>query len=886
MIKIINLTKIFKSRNKRRCIALNNLSFTLPDKGFVFIIGKSGSGKSTLLNLLGGLDDATRGKIIADGNNIVNFSQRKFNMYRSSYAGFIFQDYHLLEELTVEENVSLFLDKNTNITKPMVIEKLRLVGLEEYANSFPSELSGGQQQRVAIARVLAKQPHVILCDEPTGNLDEKTSTSILELLKEISKNQLVIIVSHNYQDALNYGDRIIELSEGRIIRDVEKQKKYSNEFRFVDGKVVLPYRKALNSKEVKILMNAIENNEVKRIVQNGDGYKNTKSIKEDNESTFKMKYRKITKNNLTKLFRAFFRKNKSSSVVTVVVASLIMTFLSIIQSFLAFNGGESIRDNLIAKNETAFVIQKTKSSVSTGIYEIYDDEYMDLVSNGYQGNAYKLYNYNVRTNASFSSSLLVQTTPTLKTNIGSFFIRETYGTLACDKEYLLNKYGVNDNLYYKAKSETFGENCDDGGVIITDYVADSMIVYNPGVYTSYNDLIGNIYSNNNINSTYAKISAIIDTNYENKYCELRNAALEAINNKNVDFNLEKMVSVEEYTAFVDDVTQYLGICYSFNPNFYESISSNDHKGFVSLKNFHFVNDGKIKKCSTGYYTYDYYNLNSKYAVENEDELKISVTIYNALFGTSYVTDKNSQLYYGNVEPHKITIQRYKDNDKTKELLYSKELTVTALISSPSAFVMSDKVMQELKRFDIIPYALYFDDLHSLDSVVSKVGEDTYLPISLDTTNVRTINRAVEVFEDLFLLFEYILFVLALVYIVNYGIRSITKHRYQIGIIKSLGGSALNISSIFSIKTIIVGFFICIVSYFGMVYLNGVANNILIESFESFIGRKIYNIDIIKVRYNIIVIDLILVMLITAISSLVPILVLRKIKPAYILKAKE
>ena len=185
MIKIVNLTKVFKSRNKRRCVALNNLSFTLPDTGFVFIIGKSGSGKSTLLNVLGGLDDATRGMIIADGNNIVKFSQRKFNIYRSSYAGFIFQDYHLLEELTVEENVSLFLDKNVSETKPMVMEKLKEVGLEEYANSYPSELSGGQQQRVAIARVLAKQPHVILCDEPTGNLDEKTSTSILELLKVV-----------------------------------------------------------------------------------------------------------------------------------------------------------------------------------------------------------------------------------------------------------------------------------------------------------------------------------------------------------------------------------------------------------------------------------------------------------------------------------------------------------------------------------------------------------------------------------------------------------------------------------------------------------------------------------------------------------------------------
>ena len=200
--------------------------------------------------------------------------------------------------------------------------------------------------------------------------------------------------------------------------------------------------------------------------------------------------------------------------------------------------------------------------------------------------------------------------------------------------------------------------------------------------------------------------------------------------------------------------------------------------------------------------------------------------------------------------------------------------------------MSDENIKNLIQHDIMPYAVYFDDLNSLDSVVDKIGDDTYLPISLDTTNVRTINRAVGIFEDLFNLFQILLIALALVYIINYGVRSITKHKYQIGIIKSLGGSSLNISSIFSIKTIGVGLFICLVSYFGMVYLNGVANEILIESFEAFIKREIYNIDIIKVRYNIIFIDLILVMLITAISSFAPILVLRKIKPAYILKAKE
>ena len=879
MIKILNLTKVFKSRNKRRCIALNNLSFTLPDTGFVFIIGKSGSGKSTLLNVLGGLDDATRGKIIADGNNICNFSQRKLNMYRSSYAGFIFQDYHLLEELTVEENVSLFLDANTNVTKPMVEEKLKLVGLEEYANSYPSELSGGQQQRVAIARVLAKSPHVILCDEPTGNLDEKTSTSILELLKEISKQQLVIIVSHNYQDALNYGDRIIELCEGKIIRDVEKQKKYSNEFRLVDGKVVLPYRKALENKEIKILMNAIDNNEVKRIVQNGDGYKNTRVHKEENNTQFKMKYRKITKQNLLKLFKAFFRRNKMSSVITVVVSSLIMVFLSIIQSFLAFNGGESIRDNLIANNEAAFVIQKTKSTTSSYIYEIYDDEYNDLVNNGYQGKSYKLYSYNTKTNNAFSSTLANHTIPNVKSNLGSFYLRETYGTLACDKDFLIEKYGVNGRLIYLAKSDTFNELCDDGGIIITDYVADSMKFYNPGVFNSYSDLIRNHYSGTTpaTYSTFAKISAIIDTDYDVRYASLIDKVEEVLLNKNKEINLENMMTSEEYINFVDDVTQYLGVGYSLNENFVESISSLDHRGFISLRNFYLEREND-KKRATSYYIYDY--VNNNYPDLKDNEIKIGYTIYNAIFGTLFTSSNLNEFV-----PHTIKFTKYKDNDVNKEIIFTKEFIISSLI--PSAyFVMSDENIKNLIQHDIMPYAVYFDDLKSLDSVVDKIGDDTYLPISLDTTNVRTINRAVGIFEDLFNLFQILLIALALVYIINYGVRSITKHKYQIGIIKSLGGSSLNISSIFSIKTIVVGLFICLVSYFGMVYLNGVANEILIESFEAFIKREIYNIDIIKVRYNIIFIDLILVMLITAISSFAPILVLRKIKPAYILKAKE
>ena len=217
MLEIKNLSKLYISKKKKHVLALDDISFTLPDKGLVFIIGKSGSGKSTLLNLISGLDSITNGDIIADGNSLAKMSRRGFEKYMSSYIGFIFQDYHLLDEFTVYQNVQLAQDISNTKNNP--IEVLNMVGLEDMAKRYPRELSGGQKQRVAIARALVKNPHVILADEPTGNLDIKSTKQVLDILKEISKERLVIIVSHNLKDADLYADRIIELREGKIISD-------------------------------------------------------------------------------------------------------------------------------------------------------------------------------------------------------------------------------------------------------------------------------------------------------------------------------------------------------------------------------------------------------------------------------------------------------------------------------------------------------------------------------------------------------------------------------------------------------------------------------------------------------------------------------------------
>ena len=161
MIKISDLNKIYKSKKRKKCHALHNINLTLPDSGLVFVLGKSGSGKSTLLNLIGGLDNITSGKIEVDGNDLSKFKEKDFCNYRNTHIGFIFQDYHLIDELTVYENIVLSLNLRCIEDADKVKNALARVDLAGYEDRYPSELSGGEQQRVAIARALVKKPRTL-----------------------------------------------------------------------------------------------------------------------------------------------------------------------------------------------------------------------------------------------------------------------------------------------------------------------------------------------------------------------------------------------------------------------------------------------------------------------------------------------------------------------------------------------------------------------------------------------------------------------------------------------------------------------------------------------------------------------------------------------------
>ena len=216
IVELKNLSKIYNTGEKE-FKALDNIDLSIGKGEFVVILGPSGAGKSTLLNLIGGMDTPTNGSIKIDGEEISNYNENKLSEYRAENIGFIFQFYNILPTLTVLENVELIKDvvKNGNDSK----EAIKAVGLEEHMNKFPNQLSGGEQQRVSIARAIAKNPKLLLCDEPTGALDSKTGVEVLKLLKKQCNGNngenTVIIVTHNSLFA-EIADTVVRVKNGKI----------------------------------------------------------------------------------------------------------------------------------------------------------------------------------------------------------------------------------------------------------------------------------------------------------------------------------------------------------------------------------------------------------------------------------------------------------------------------------------------------------------------------------------------------------------------------------------------------------------------------------------------------------------------------------------------
>ena len=266
MIEVKNLKKTYKPKKGAAVQALKGINLKFEEKGLVFILGKSGSGKSTLLNMLGGLDKFDDGEIIIKGKSSKQFTQSDFDSYRNTFIGFIFQEYNILNDFTVGANIALAMElQGRKPTKEELNKILDEVDLTGFASRKPNELSGGQKQRVAIARALIKNPEIIMADEPTGALDSNTGKQVFDTLKKLSKDKLVIVVSHDRDFAEQYGDRVIELADGEIISDIKKYISKPNEvssgISIIEDKIIhIKSGYELTNKDLEMINEYLKNN--------------------------------------------------------------------------------------------------------------------------------------------------------------------------------------------------------------------------------------------------------------------------------------------------------------------------------------------------------------------------------------------------------------------------------------------------------------------------------------------------------------------------------------------------------------------------------------------------------------------------------------------------
>ena len=878
MIKVQDLTKIYKSKNRTNCIALDHVSFTLPDNGMVFVLGKSGSGKSTLLNLLGGLDGFEFGEIYFEDERLSKFTKYDFYDYRCRHIGFVFQDFHLLEELTVEENIALVLDLESAEHGDLITNALEKVGLEQYASRYPRELSGGQKQRVAMARAIVKNPEVVLCDEPTGNLDADNSRQILNLLKEFSKTKLVIIVSHNIPDAENYADRILELRDGQIIRDEVRREGYSNAFDInEEGTLTLPYNKTLSTEQIENMVEGIRKGEVKKVVQNDDGFQKVGKL-EFRGRPYSRRNSGMSFKKTLFLTRTMMRGKFMRFLVAAITATLIVSCFAVFQSFLNYGVNSSLSNSMIANNESVIAYQKATISGGTEMLDVsklihINEEDLEAFRNtAYGDRMHILYDHALPMWGVDTTSAKTRYDAT--ENAANFYLRETYGVLQCDMELLKHLFGEDiENRVLKGSLD-----CPNRGIIITDYVADSILEGNAVRYKDYDSIIGVYYSPGG--NKYGVIDAIIDTGYHQKYDDLK-ARMDALKESGDNEGLEALRKSDEFLHFAEYVQLVLGISYTLSDDYIADMSSSADFmsiGFPAILGFDFGN-GEYQPLRTPR-IYDGASFKKSIAA---GEVVLTTALYNSIVGA-----KGTQYDENNIHeftPVDTTITFY---SRDKEILGERTFKVSRLEydDDNSRAYLDTEDFLAARPLMTSPYALYFDDVRSANVLNDIANERDFVVKNVENDMATKLYRLIVTFSDLFRLFEAFLLAICVIYLCAFGSNVIQRHKYQVGIIKSLGGKTIQIASIFLAQPLVVGVLIVALSGFGIWGATAAANAILLNSMQTHMELEIHLFNIIEFYPYLAVIDLVLVVLLTMISAFAPVWAIHNIKPINIIKAKE
>ena len=853
MITVQNLTKVYKTK-RRDVLALDNVSFALPNTGMVFIVGKSGSGKSTLLNMISGLDKFTSGEIIAGGNPISSIRKKDRERYLSSYVSYIFQDYRLIEDFTVLQNIQLAKDISDSDKSPS--EYLARVGLEGYEDRLPSELSGGQKQRVAIARALVKTPRVILADEPTGNLDKTTTKDVLTLLKEISKDTLVIIVSHSTRDADKYADRIIELADGKVIRDESRVSEYENEFSCKDGYITLPHHKDLSQAEIDELLTHTDDSLT--IVQNGSGFLPTEQP-EVNEKKEKFHNKRMSVSNLAKIFALFFKRKVFSKITAIFLAAVILSVFYVIQAVTLYETNTAVINALDDTNAYGIVIQPSHTSGSTSkLIGHISNSKLAKVEEAYNGNVYRLYSDYIFPFGSVGSDSYV----TSSANIVAFYLFGTYGMLNTTEEYAAKVLGVNElevlagDLYAR-----------EYGHVITDYVADSFIANSLGRYKTYDDLLASPIS---AHGRTAYINAIVNTNYEKEHAEIKNIILAS----SITERVSDLSTDERFISFYADVTERYGITFNFSSN-YEAASREHYNNcsYARMRAF-FIND---KQTTSNLEMILSKNTSLSLA---DGEIAMGDELYATLFGIT-LTDEE----IANFKPIEVKISQY-ESEARNTTFHSKKVTIAKIIPKSQYMYSNENTFSDFYSYTLYTYSAYLDDPGEVADIMDVIKENRLEIFSGKIGNVRYIERCVEVFSKFLEITMVLVLAACAFYLINFGIKSIRSNIYEIGVIKSMGGISGDIGIIFISQSIVIGIGILIVTFIGMQIGASVADSIFMEALRVATGSNFYGIRAIDFYPDVALYDIGIALIVVVASAIISTVSIDRLNLISILKAKE
>lgn len=887
-IEIKNLTKIYP-KSENHLPALNDVSLSINNIGLVFITGKSGSGKSTLLNLIGGLDSPTSGDIIIKGRSYSSFKEDDFNNLRRNEVGFVFQDFSLVDNLSVFDNIKLASTiKDEIVDKNKVYDAIKEVGLEGYENHLTKDLSAGQRQRVAIARAIIKSPEVLLCDEPTGNLDFVTSHEILNIIKKISKKSLVILVSHNLEDAYMFADRIIELASGQIISD----KELTNEELIVKDTAYISGIDFISKDNLANINEGIASGSIKQIKSKKElfvdyQHKNVEYTKKSYQN------RHISLKKSFELMNSLLKKQFLKIILFAFVGGVLASMFAVCFMFVNYTP-EIVYSQVAEQAEVVSNIFRKNMEDSYYPYgvSLYTNKDINTI-NKQIGNEPYYHLINIHPFYSDSSSFDNATFPVYDGSTASgyysvidknLYIKETVGVLITTEDYFLERYNLNE-ITYLAKADVIEKE----GVYLTDFIVDQYIARKK-LNTTYSDYVGLIEETfqrdkYTINRYY--INGIIKTDYLEKY----ETVINELNRLRTSYpgGLKDYQSSKEFNDYLFDIYSNYICGYSFNPDFLKDYQKSSYHNYLrAAKAKYFINISEeetvaihdFENTSIGNVgvTSKLYNYKEGVSWDSTNTIYYPLNIMNSVFASSLSAEEwNARLASDN----SITIKLY--DPVTSKLNFEKTYKIV-VHELTNVLLASQNVINDLSTSIIGTSDIVFKNQNNIRHVFSKIAHKGYISINISPNFPKHISKGVEIYIDFFkiLLSFSLVALLAIISFVSYN--NVRRFTYEIGVTKSLGASLSDVIKIFSLQELYLLLSSIIFAIGGTFIATALSNYVLKSAFDAG-WNPIYNINILFVDYKVILVVTGIMILTSLIAMIVPFIKMKNLKPISILKSK-